>query len=182
MQSRDDRICAERNIRTFEEELERSGRLVYTNVGVSMRPLLREGRDIMVIDRLDREPLKYDAVLFIRPGIVGRGRYILHRVLRVNGDGTYWIVGDNCTAGETVKRENIIGVMTAVRRGKKTVRTDAPGYRLYVALWCAPYPLRFAVLKCSRVFRRYAGAALRRIKGLFTRSRTHHPPKGGRIE
>lgn len=28
---------------TFEEELARSGKLVYTNVGVSMLPMLREG-------------------------------------------------------------------------------------------------------------------------------------------
>ena len=155
------------SITTFEEQLNRSGRLVYTNVGVSMLPLLREGRDIMVIEKLSGEPKKYDAVLFCRPGVTGRGKYVLHRVLKVNRDGTYWIVGDNCTFGETVKPEHILGVMTAVRRGKKTVHTADLRYRLYVALWCAPYPMRFAVLRCRRFLRRMAGGIRRRIKRLF---------------
>ena len=37
---------------SFEEELERSGRLAYTNVGISMLPLLREKRDVMRIERM----------------------------------------------------------------------------------------------------------------------------------
>ena len=31
---------------TFEEEIERSGRLIYTNVGDSMLPLIRQDRDM----------------------------------------------------------------------------------------------------------------------------------------
>ena len=50
---------------TFEEILDRFGKLVYPNKGVSMKPLLRQGRDLMVIERKGPEPCrKYDAVLF----------------------------------------------------------------------------------------------------------------------
>ncbi len=34
----------------FEEILDRFGQLVYPNKGVSMMPLLRQDRDLMVID------------------------------------------------------------------------------------------------------------------------------------
>ena len=52
---------------TFEEELSRSGKVVYTNVGVSMMPLLREGRDIMVIHKADTSKLrKYLDVLALK--------------------------------------------------------------------------------------------------------------------
>lgn len=139
---------------TFEDELRRSGRLVYTNVGVSMMPLLREGRDVMVIERLDDEPRRYDAVLFRRDGVRGRGEYVMHRILRKLPDDKYWIVGDNCTDGETVSRENILGRLTHVNRGGRIIKTTDLSYRMYVAFWCAPYHLRFAVLKlrifCSR--------------------------------
>ena len=154
---------------TFEDVLDRTGRLIYTNVGVSMRPLLREGRDVMVIEKLTDAPGKYDAVLFRRPGVTGRGRYVLHRVLRDNGDGTYWIVGDNCTGGETVGRENILGVLTAVKRSKKTVEVTDPGYRLYVALWCAPYPLRFLILRLRRFILRALSGCKRRILRLLSK-------------
>ena len=138
---------------TFEEELERTGKLVYTNVGVSMLPLIRQGKDVMIIEKADDyKPL--DAVLFRRRGVTGRGAYVLHRILKITPDGKFWIVGDNCVSGETVERENILGVLTCVsRHGKLIKRTDI-GYRAYLRLWCAPYKMRFLVLKGVRVLRR----------------------------
>ena len=35
----------------FEDVIERDGRLVYTNVGDSMRPLIRQDRDILIMFR-----------------------------------------------------------------------------------------------------------------------------------
>lgn len=122
--------------------------LFYTNVGVSMMPLIREGRDVMVIERCRAEDLKlYDAAFFRRPGVRGRGEYVLHRVLKRNADGSFWIVGDNCTSGENVAPENILGRLSAVRRDGRLIEVTDPRYRRYVRLWCAPYRLRFAVLR-----------------------------------
>ena len=80
---------------TFEEELERSGKLAYTNVGVSMLPLIRQEKDVMVIEKADTyRPL--DAVLFRRKGVTGRGAYVLHRILKIMPDGRYWLT---CACG-----------------------------------------------------------------------------------
>ena len=38
---------------SFEEVLGRDGRLVYYNVGDSMMPLIRPGRDLLVIEGCD---------------------------------------------------------------------------------------------------------------------------------
>jgi len=104
------------NTKTFEEVLDETGSLLYKNVGVSMLPLIREGRDFIYITKRPNERLKkYDVALFHRPHIKGRGEYVLHRILKVNPDSTYWIVGDNCIGGETVKEENIIGVLSTVK-------------------------------------------------------------------
>ena len=35
----------------FEDVIERDGRLVYTNVGDSMRPLIRQDRDILITEK-----------------------------------------------------------------------------------------------------------------------------------
>ena len=139
---------------TFEEELGRSGKLLYTNVGVSMRPLLREGRDVMVIERAE-DFRTLDAVLFRRPGVSGRGAYVLHRILKVLPNGNYWIVGDNCIEGETVAKENVLGVLTGVMRDGKLLRVTDFRYRLYVHLWCAPYCLRFFVLRAKGWLKRH---------------------------
>ena len=117
---------------SFEALLAEKGSFCYKNVGVSMLPLIREGRDIIAIQRRPEARLKkYDVAFFVRPGIVGRGAYVLHRVLRVNPDGTYWIVGDNCIGGETVREENVIGVLSAVMRNGKDI-TKGIGYWLYI--------------------------------------------------
>lgn len=141
-------------VTTFEQELEGSGKLLYTNVGVSMRPLLREGRDVMVIERAESFRA-LDAVLFRRPHVTGRGAYVLHRILKVLPDGRYWIVGDNCISGEVVERADILGVLTGIQRNGKLVRVTDLRYRAYVWLWCAPYHLRFFILRAKGWLKRH---------------------------
>jgi len=147
---------------SFEQVLNESGSLLYKNVGISMLPLIREGQDYIYIKKRPPERLKKnDVVLFSRPHVQGRGRYVLHRIRKVNKDGTYWIVGDNCINGETVKEENILGVLSAVKRNGKTVNMTDSGYRLYVAL----VPLR----RLLRVLVRPVRAILRKLYHMIKR-------------
>ena len=150
---------------SFEEMLERDGKLIFTNKGFSMRPLIREGRDLMVIERRgERRLRKLDAVLFRRPKVTGSDAYVMHRILRINPDGTYWILGDNCVTGDTVKDEDVIGILTAVvRDGKKTVKETNFSYRLYRSTWCRWYRLRIFLSRCAW----NAKVAVRKIKNLF---------------
>lgn len=137
---------------SFEALLARDGRLVYTNKGVSMMPLLRQDRDLMIIEKKGQERCRrFDAVLFRRPGINGRGAYVLHRIVKVNDDGTYYIVGDNCLTGETVREENVLGVLRGVVRDGRTVDSSSLGYRAYVWLWGGRPGLRRLVLLPRRV-------------------------------
>ena len=113
---------------TFEEILEKDGKLVYKTKGVSMNPMLYQNRDLVVIE-------------------VPKGRlkkYVLHRVIEVNENGTYSIRGDNTYSIETVPEEAVIGVLTSfVRDGKQYSVTD-PEYLRYVKFWCEAYPARSA--------------------------------------
>ncbi len=131
---------------TFEEVLERDGKLVYTNKGVSMMPLLRQDQDLLVIEKCDPSALKkYDAVLFVRKN--QRKNYVLHRILKVNPDGSYWIVGDHCSSGERVEPEQILGKLVQIKRNGKTIELTDKGYLFYVHLWCDFYPIRFFLLR-----------------------------------
>ena len=128
---------------TFEELLDKDGYLVYTNIGTSMLPLLRERRDIIEIRKKTTPRCKkYDVVLYKRGE-----KYILHRILRVLPDG-YLIAGDHNTFVERdVTDDMILGVMTRVIRNGKTIYPDNPLYRLYVHLWCDWYPARMFLLR-----------------------------------
>lgn len=140
---------------TYEEILNEQGFFVYTNVGTSMKPLLRQRRDLIEIRR--KEPgrcKKYDVVLYKR-----NGQYILHRILRVLPSG-YLIAGDNNFFVERdITDDMILGVMTRVIRNGKDITMDNPFYWLYVHFWCDCYPLRKFLLRGKA----FAGRHLRKL-------------------
>ena len=51
------------NKSTFEEEIKKSGKIIYTNVGDSMMPFIRQGRDVLVISRAEGRLKRYDIPL-----------------------------------------------------------------------------------------------------------------------
>ena len=134
----------------FEDILAQEGQLIYTSVGNSMRPLIRQGRDLLVIEPTWDRLKRLDVPLYKRDS----GQYVLHRVLRVR-ENDYVICGDNRWHRETgITDQNIIGVLTAIiRDGKKLPVTDWR-YRLYVHLWCDLFPLRAFVLRGWHVLKR----------------------------
>ena len=131
----------------FEDVLARDGRLVYTNVGDSMKPLIRQDRDLLVIEKPNGRLKKYDVPLYRRDS----GQYVLHRILKVR-EHDYVICGDNRCKKETgISDRQIIGVLTAVVRNGKEVPVTALRYRVYVHLWCDCFPLRVLFIKTKRL-------------------------------
>ena len=145
----------EAKVYSLEEMLEEKGFLIYTNVGFSMLPLLRQRRDIIEIRKKPPGRChKYDVVLYKR----GQ-KYILHRILKVLPQG-YIIAGDHNTFLETdVTDDMILGIMTRVVRDGRSITPDNLTYRVYVLLWCGCYPVRVALLRA----RSRAAAFLRSI-------------------
>ncbi len=120
----------------FEDLLKKDGRLVYKTKGTSMEPMLRQNRDLVIIEVPLSCLQKYDVALYKR----GES-YVLHRVIGVE-DGYYRIRGDNTYAVEHIPFEHVIGILTGFnRKGKQHVVTER-GYRFYARFWNAIYPLR----------------------------------------
>ena len=135
----------------FEEILAREGRLVYTSVGDSMLPLIRQGRDLLVIERPKGRLKKYDVPLYKRDS----GQYVLHRILRVR-ENDYVICGDNRWHRETgITDRHIQGVLTAVVRDGKEISVSDWRYRAYVHLWCDLFPLRAFILRGLHFLKRW---------------------------
>jgi len=139
------------NKTTYEEYLAKYGEFTYTNVGVSMLPMIKEGRDLFtLVKKTDSRCKKYDVVLYKTTS----NKYIMHRIIKVRRDD-YIILGDNCVNKEYgITDRDIIGVMTKfVRRGKEYSVTDK-GYLFYAKFWYAIYPIRKTLKKLKNLCRR----------------------------
>lgn len=101
--------------------------------GNSMRPLVRNERDNIVLTAYNGERLGVgDAVFYRRQG----GVYVLHRIVTVEGDGSFTLMGDNQSAPEKgIRAEQIIALPVAFIRGNKNVSCSSAGYKRYVKFW-----------------------------------------------
>ncbi len=123
---------------SIESQLKKEGFYVNTTVGVSMRPMLRNRCDRVIIRPVGSERLKkWDLPLYRLPN----GKYIMHRIIDVK-DGYYVIRGDNTYVKEKVPDEWVVGVMTEFYRGEKHYTADQRSYRRYAAFWQTIYPIR----------------------------------------
>ncbi len=130
---------------SFEEYLDTYGELTYANQGVSMLPLIKQGRDIVILKKKDKNTRcqKYDVALYVNPD----HKYIMHRIVKVRED-SYDFLGDNLLVKELdIKEDRVIAVMTEfVHKGKRYSVTDK-GYVMYVKVWMFLTPVRIFVKK-----------------------------------
>ena len=110
---------------SYEEYLRKFHTLTYKNVGVSMLPLLKQGRDSFTVREVKQgESCKlWDVVLYKR----GTDQYVLHRIIKVYED-FYDILDDNCIGIERgIKKTDVLGVMTDfTHKGKQCFLCSAP--------------------------------------------------------
>jgi hypothetical protein len=105
--------------------------------GVSMLPMLRQGKDRVELGPLPEKLKKYDLPVYQMPS----GKYLMHRVLKVTP--THYIcLGDNTLEYETILPEQMIGVVTAFQRNGKRIEVTNPLYRLYCLIWGHTRPVR----------------------------------------
>lgn len=135
------------------EKLNNGGKVTFTPRGTSMLPMLRDGEDVVILEKPKRRLNLYDVAFYKRDN----GQYVLHRVYNFEANGCYVMCGDNQFALEHgIRNDQIIAVMTAFFRKGKSYTLQSFTYRLYVNFWVT-----------TRLPRRAFGFGTRKIKGLF---------------
>ena len=112
------------------EDIENNGYHICKVTGVSMLPLLRQGKDTVFIAK--GLPKKGEVALY--EGADGRV-CVLHRVIKIKGD-IYIFRGDNCVAKEYVPKVKILGVLKRIWRNSKEIEVNSSfGYKCYSLFW-----------------------------------------------
>lgn len=132
---------------SIEDALATHGSIIWHCKGVSMKPLIREKSDYVIIERPSREIAPYDIVLYARDRSDcndSKRDYVLHRVIKRDGD-KYIILGDNCVSCEYVDADKILGVMSGLVRNRKPYNFDGIAYKAYMNLWIKPRRMRMGL-------------------------------------
>lgn len=144
----------------IQQVLEQGGTFSLTITGTSMWPTLLGGRDQVTIAKAPNPLKRYDLPLYRRPD----GRFLLHRILRVEEDGSYACCGDHQWTLETeLQQENMIGLVTEFVRKGKHHSVEERGYRLWVRFWAWVLPLRHTFFSIHSCYRSCGSFILRKV-------------------
>lgn len=95
----------------FEEVLEKDGELVFTNVGYSMYPLIKQREDVLKIVKSDTYQ-KGDIVLYKS----SEEHYVLHRILKIKKDKVILAGDHNPFKDKPIEKSQILGVLSTISK------------------------------------------------------------------
>ena len=118
--------------------LDEGREVTFTPLGSSMLPFIRGGKDSVTLRKKDSAEVG-DIVLVRLPG-----RYVLHRIIALDGKNVTLMGDGNLSGTEACTRADIMGTVTAIQRGKRNV---IPGKGRF---WRALKPFRRYILGVYR--------------------------------
>ena len=146
----------------LKDELMAGRPVISFTSGVSMEPLLHDKRKKNATHVLIVPVTGICQVGDMPLALLPDGRYILHRIIRVNKkqDKVIYVTrGDNCVGCEYVPQEAVYGVVREIYyKNDKTVKVTDKDYQRYVKIWMSVFPLRKLLKRCRgllvRVYRK----------------------------
>lgn len=117
--------------------------------GVSMRPFLEDGRDIVKIARVQPKEVKANDVALAE---IAPAHYVLHRVISREGKKLTLMGDGNIRGTESCNDTDVVGIVTAFYRKGRKRPDSATGlkWRAYSSIWMAIKPMRRIVLGVYR--------------------------------
>lgn len=121
----------------IKETLNSGGTVELPITGTSMFPLLKAGRDTVIIKAEDKYSVR-DIIFYRR----NDGHFVLHRIVGTEKDG-YILCGDNQTDIEKgITYKNIIAKVIEIRRNGKVIDVNDKKYIKRVDFWIKALPRR----------------------------------------
>lgn len=130
-------------------ELTEEGKLVSMLIaGGSMTPFLIHQRDYIYFEKPKRELRKGDPVFYQRDD----GQFVMHRICKVNKDGTYDIIGDAQNYIEHgIRRDQIFALIVKAKRKGKIIGPGDFWWEFFEKVWIRIIPFRGVMTKAYSI-------------------------------
>ena len=107
--------------------------------GYSMNPFIMHLRDQITLGPWTDDQIRKGAVVLAKDT---RGCYIIHRIIKREGDKLTLMGDGNIGITETVHVNNVIGLMHSVTKKGRTYSVQSLRWRLYSCFWKMLTPVR----------------------------------------
>lgn len=135
----------------IKEIIQSGGAFELLVTGTSMTPTLMHKRDkVKLVAPEIRNIANHEIVLFQRKD----GSVVLHRIVKILPDNMLLINGDAQNWCESIRRDQVIAVVTAINRDGMWISCDQLRYRCGIRVWCILRPVRGIVFRILRIVRR----------------------------
>lgn len=124
-------------------KLNKDGFVVTSIVGNSMKPLLKENKDKVIIEKV-KDLHRLDVVLYKKDN-----KYLLHRLLKIDNN-TLYLRGDNTLALEKIDISDVKGVLKSYYRHNSYIQINKYTNIKYYYLSLLTYPFRLVKAKIKR--------------------------------
>lgn len=132
-------ISSEELFAAVEAMLEENRLAEFTVTGDSMWPLIRHGRDRVIVEKCGAEGLKKGDIVLMKPC---PGRYLLHRITFLGTDFIETTGDGNCFRdGRFPKSAAVARVVTVLRKQKK-ISCNSPYWKFIFRCWMALFRVR----------------------------------------
>lgn len=116
--------------------------------GNSMLPMIRHEKDSVMLQAVSEDSFTVGSLLLVR---MPQGHYLLHRLVRIEGDKLLLRGDGNLDLTEQCSRSDVMAEAVEVMRGKRTIRKGDARWWGYWRLWPGQPLLRRVGLKAIRV-------------------------------
>ena len=140
----------------IEDTIKLGGCVPLVVTGHSMKPFLKDGKNIVWLKACTEADFKRGKILLFRRT---DGKVVLHRVRKVLSDGELVMNGDAQYWCENIKKEQAVAVVTYIEKNGKKKSCNSLVYRLIVEVWQLLKPLRPCIFRVQR-----------KIKKIFSQS------------
>lgn len=137
--------CTINEITDSIEDLISEGAVIPVYVsGSSMNPFLISRRDIVYLESVGDNDVKAGRILLVRRK---SGSLVLHRVRKINSDGTIVINGDAQSWCETAERNQVIAAVCEIDRKGKKRSADSFYWKSINLVWKLLFPFRSIIMR-----------------------------------